>query len=70
MHNFIPNEIKTCVPRDPPWINKTLKTLLKKKNRLYEYYKKHGYKEEDKTRLETFRSECQEAVQSAKLSWR
>ena len=31
MSNFIPNEVKKCIPRDPPWINKSLKTLLKKK---------------------------------------
>ena len=31
MRNFIPNEIKRTVPRNPPWINKQLKTLLNKK---------------------------------------
>ena len=69
MVSFIPNEIKKCVPRDPSWINKSLKTLLKKKNRLYHNYKKHGYKEEDKIRLECFRTECKEAVEFAKLSY-
>ena len=29
MANFIPNEIKKIVPRDPPWITKPLKTMLK-----------------------------------------
>ena len=57
------------IPRDPPWFTKSLKTLLKKKNRLYNNYKKHGYKEEDKLRLENFRKECQQAVESAKLSY-
>ena len=54
MSNFIPNEITKCAPRDPPWIDKSLKTLLKKKNRLYHNYKKHGYKDKDKIRLEAF----------------
>ena len=67
MSSFIPNEINKCVPRDPPWINKSLTTLLKKKNRLY--YKKHGYKGADKIRLESFRTEYKEAVESAKLSY-
>ena len=67
MSNFIPNLVKKCVPRDPPWINKSLKTLLKKKNRLYKNYKRHGYKEADKERLETFRTECNEAIEQAKL---
>ena len=69
MTNFIPNIIKKCVPRDPPWITKSLKTLLNKKNRLYHNYKKHGYKHDDKIRLEAFRTECKEAVGSAKLSY-
>ena len=69
MSNFIPNEIKKCIPRDPPWINKSLKTLLKKKNRLFCNYKKHGYKDEDKARLSLFRNECQKAVESAKMNY-
>ena len=39
MLNFIPNEIKLNSPRDPPWITKHLKTLLRKRNRLYKNYK-------------------------------
>ena len=66
MSNFIPNEIKTIIPRDSPWITKPLKTMLKRKSRLFKNYKKHRYKEEDKVRLEAFRSECQQAVESAK----
>ena len=31
MSNFIPNETKRFVPRDPPWITKLLKTMLNKK---------------------------------------
>ena len=67
--NLIPNEIKRFVPRDPPWINKPLKTMLNRKNRLFKNYKKHHYKEEDKVRLEIFRIECQNAVETAKLSY-
>ena len=62
LFNFVPNETKRFVPRDPPWINKPLKSMLNRKNRLYKSYKRHGYKEEDKARLDTFRSECQLAV--------
>ena len=69
MSNFIPNEIKRFVPRDPPWITKPIKTLLNKKNRLFKNYKKHGYKREDRERLDTFRMECHKAVESAKLTY-
>ena len=34
MSNFIPNEMKKSVPRDPPWIDKNLKLLLKKKTNI------------------------------------
>ena len=63
------NEIKRFVPRDPPWITKPIKTLLNRKNRFFKNYKKHGYKREDRDMLDTFRMECQQAVQSAKLTY-
>ena len=65
MSNFIPNETKRFVPRDPPWITKQLKTMLNRKNRLFRNYKKLGYKEEDKKRIDTFRVECKQAVETA-----
>ena len=66
MSVFVPNEIKRIKPRDPSWISKELKSLLKKKNRLYASYKRNGYKENDRLNLEVFRSECKEAVDLAK----
>ena len=69
MSNFIPNEIKIIVPCDPPWITKHLKTMLNRKNRLFKNYKRHGYRPEDKVRLDNFRKECQEAVETAKLTY-
>ena len=69
MSIFIPNETKRFVPRDPPWINKPVKTMRNRKNRLFKNYKRHGYRVEDKVRLDTFRSECQQAVETAKLSY-
>ena len=66
MSNFIPNETKRFVPRYPPWITKSLKAML---NRLFKNYKKRRYKAEDKVSLDAFRIECQQAVESAKLSY-
>ena len=66
MSNFVPNGIKRFVPRDPPCITKPLKSM---QNRLYKSFKRHGYKEEDKTRLDTLRNECHQAVEKAKLSY-
>ena len=69
MSSFVPNEIKRFVPRNPPWITKPLKTMLNRKNRLFKNYKRHGYKAEDKVRIDRFRIECQQAVETAKLSY-
>ena len=67
--NFVPNEIKHITPRDPPWLTKTVKTLLKRKNRLYNNYKKHGYKLHDRIRLDHFREECKNAIENAKTTY-
>ena len=69
MSNFIPNETKRFIPRNPPWINKPLKTMLNRKNRLFNNYKRHGYNAQDKIRRDAFRIECQQAVETAKLSY-
>ena len=69
MTNFVPNETKRFVPRDHPWITRPVGKMLKRKNRLYKSYKRHGYKEEDKVRLATFRTECHQVVEDAKLSY-
>ena len=37
------------------------------KNRFFRNYKRHGYKTVDEVRLDAFRIECQQAVESAKL---
>ena len=54
---------------NPPWITKPLKSMLNRKNRLYKSYRRHGYTDEDKVRLDNFRIECQQAVENAKLSY-
>ena len=69
MSNYIPNEIKKFIPHDPPWITKPIKTMLNRKNRLFKNYKKHRYKDEDKVRLDAFRTECQNVVETAKLTY-
>ena len=57
MANFIPNKVIKIIPRDPPWIDNHLKTMLKQQQRLYRNYKRHGFKVEDKVRVDKFRDE-------------
>ena len=69
MSNFVPNEIKRFVPQDPPWITKALESILKRKNKFYKNYKRHGNKDDDKARLVTFRGEWQQVVENAKSTY-
>ena len=69
MSNFIPNDTIKVTPKDPPWITKTLKTLLNRQNRLYKNFKRHGYKPEDKIRVDNFNAECMTAISNAKESY-
>ena len=69
MSNFVPNKIIHVVPRDPPWIDKALKNLLNKQNRLYKNYKKHGFKPSDKILVDTFRENCELSIQEAKKKY-
>ena len=69
MSNFIPNETKIIIPRDPPLITKPLKTLLNRKNRRFKNYKIHEYKAEDIARVDGFHIECQKAVETDKSSY-
>ena len=69
MANFVPHETRNIIPRDSPWITRQLKTMLNRKNRLYKNFKRHGYKEDDRLRLDVFRAECQIAVETAKATY-
>ena len=66
MSNFVPNEVKRVIPRDPPWINKELKAKLNHKNRFYKKYAKGGYKDDDKEQLENLRMDCKTSIDMAK----
>ena len=67
--NFIPNKFVRIIPKDPPWITNHLKSMLKKQNCLYKNYKRHGYKTDDKIRVDLYNKECKNAVEFAKQSY-
>ena len=49
--NFIPHETIKCNSKDPPWINKHIKGVLRRKSRLYKKYISGGRTKEDETNL-------------------
>ena len=69
MSNFIPNELKKINPREPPWITKAIKNILSKQHRLYKNFRKHGFKPEDKLRVDLFREECKITIAAAKKAY-
>ena len=69
MTNFIPNKTIQVVPRDPPWIDKSLRNMLNKQNRMYKNYKKHGFKPCDKILVDTLRENCEIRIQEANRNY-
>ena len=53
--NFVPNEIKTFNPRDPPWFNGAIKRLSRNQDKFYKKYKKNGFQADDKSTLDRHR---------------
>ena len=51
LRNFIPHEKIKCSYKDPPWMNKEIKSALKHKNRLYKKYISGGQNQEDEINL-------------------
>ena len=54
------------VPRGPSWITGELKRMIKRQHRLHSNFKRHGYRAEDKVRVDVFRKECNRVVLAAK----
>ena len=69
MSNFVPNEIMKIKPRDPPWISKAIKSMLNKQNRIYGNYKKHGYNQIEKVRLDAYSDMCNKVISKAKTDY-
>ena len=52
MSNYVPNENKRVCPQEPNWLNRNVKNLLRKQNKIYKKFKRNGYKIEDKLILD------------------
>ena len=53
-------------PRQPEWLNRNVKNMLRKQNKIYKKYKRNGYKNEDKVIMDRLRNECFVAIESVK----
>ena len=69
MSNFVPNKIIRIKPTEPEWLNRDIKNMLKKQNRIYKKYRKNGFKEIDKIPLDLYRKECAVAIAKSKQDY-
>ena len=65
-NNYCPNKVITCRDKDAPWMNDSIKKLLKEKESIYKSYVKNGFKNEDKLKLNAKQKACSSAISEAK----
>ena len=68
MSNFIPNKLVKVHPKDPPWVTQELKWMIKRQNRMYKNYKRHGYLNNDKIWVDEIRQQVCGKLQSQTCS--
>ena len=66
-YNFILNKIILCDDKDPPWMNDETKTLIKRKNRLFQRQRKSGNL--DHASLNSVTQDLSNPVNSSKLKY-
>ena len=72
MSNFLPNKIIRIKPSEEEWLNRKIKNMLKKQNRIYKTIKTMGlrrFKEVDKVSLDLYRKECAEEIEKSKQNY-
>ena len=67
--NFIPNEIKTIRPRQAPWITRTIKNFLRKKNHAYKNFVRNGQPESKSEGIQRMTSEGLKMIEDAKRNY-
>ena len=66
-HHYIPNKFILCDNKDPPWINEEIKSLIHRKNSLYQRQRKSG--SIDCTSLNALTLDMPNAISSSKLKY-
>ena len=64
--NFIPNEMKTFRPGDPPWLTKSWKNAYRKYSRYYKRYAMRGYPAVEKERVDTLKNDYVQIITAEK----
>ena len=64
--NFIPNESRMVKPYQAPWMTKTIKVFLRKKDRAYESFVRNGQPKDRHDEIQHMISEGSKMVEDAK----
>ena len=65
----MPNEKKTIRPSEPPWFSNNVRRRLNKHNKIYNKFKKNGFKDEDKVIFEDSKTEINKFIQNVKENY-
>ena len=65
--NYVPNKYITIDDKDPVWMNETIKSKIKTKNKLYKQYIDNGRFESDFVFIETLITEINDLITSTKV---
>ena len=66
---FIPNKMKICNDKDPPWITPVIKTAIKRKHRAYNKFAKRGQKLDEWEPVRMIGNETSRIITDAKASY-
>ena len=67
--NFIPNQVKTIRPRQAPWITKTVKNFLRKKNHAYRNFVRRSQPDDKLEGKQKMVSEGSKLIEDAKRNY-
>ena len=67
--NFIPHENIRCSYKDPPWMNKKVKSALRKKNRLFKKYVSGGRLPQDEVIFRHTTEEVSKLINDTKTAY-
>ena len=65
-HNYVPNKYITIDDKDPVWMNETIKSKIKARNKLYRQYIENGRFESEFMMTETLVSEINDLISATK----
>ena len=67
--NFVPSSSIMSNIREPKWVTRYIKNLLRKQEKFYKKYRLNGFKADDKVIVDRMREECFQAIKTSKENY-